>query len=133
MASIEVTCPLLCIYALDFTNKVNSAVLTGSCCKVPRLSYAGIYLPFICIVPHLTTLHSMKAGHNFTWEPIATFFKYLKSFLEAFVSWEPNCDPGRFEMVLDAMKLQDLVIAACSLWIKVIITHLISSLRYFVH
>jgi hypothetical protein len=23
---------------------------------------------------------------------------------------EPNCDPGRFEMMLDAMKLQDLVI-----------------------
>jgi hypothetical protein len=32
------------------------------------------------------------------------------------VFWEPNCDPGRFEMMLDAMKLQDLVIAACSLW-----------------
>jgi hypothetical protein len=25
-------------------------------------------------------------------------------------------DPGTFEMMLDAMKLQDLVIAACSLW-----------------
>jgi hypothetical protein len=31
------------------------------------------------------------------------------------VFWEPNCDPGRFEMMLDAMKLQDLVTAACSL------------------
>ena len=29
---------------------------------------------------------------------------------------EPNCDQGRFEVMLDAMKLQDLVIAACSLW-----------------
>jgi hypothetical protein len=37
-------------------------------------------------------------------------------FFEAFAFWEPNCDPGRFEMMLDAMKLQDLVIAACSLW-----------------
>jgi hypothetical protein len=34
----------------------------------------------------------------------------------ALVFWEPNCDPGRFEVMLDAMKLQDLVIAACSLW-----------------
>jgi hypothetical protein len=33
-----------------------------------------------------------------------------------FFSWEPNCGPGRFEMMLDAMKLQDLVIAACNLW-----------------
>jgi hypothetical protein len=32
------------------------------------------------------------------------------------VFWESNCDPGRFEMMLDAIKLQDLVIAACSLW-----------------
>ena len=36
----------------------------------------------------------------------------------ALVFWEPNCDPGRFEMMLDAMKLQDLVTAACSLWKK---------------
>jgi hypothetical protein len=34
----------------------------------------------------------------------------------AFVFWEPSYDPGRFEMMLDVMKLQDLVIAACSLW-----------------
>jgi hypothetical protein len=25
-------------------------------------------------------------------------------FFEAFVFWEPNCDPDRFEMMLDAMK-----------------------------
>jgi hypothetical protein len=31
----------------------------------------------------------------------------------ASVFWEPNCDPGRFEMMLDAKKLQDLVITAC--------------------
>jgi hypothetical protein len=34
----------------------------------------------------------------------------------SFVFWEPNCDPGRLEMMLDAMKLHDLVTAACSLW-----------------
>ena len=33
-------------------------------------------------------------------------------FLAALVFWEPNCDPGRFEVMLDAMKLQDLVTAA---------------------
>jgi hypothetical protein len=37
-------------------------------------------------------------------------------FLAALVFWEPNCDPGRFEVMLDVMKLQGLVIAACSLW-----------------
>jgi hypothetical protein len=25
-----------------------------------------------------------------------------------------NCDPGRFEVMLDVLKLQDLVITACS-------------------
>ena len=33
-----------------------------------------------------------------------------------FLQLWPNCDPGRFEVMLDAMKLQDLVTAACSLW-----------------
>jgi hypothetical protein len=32
------------------------------------------------------------------------------------VFWEPNCDPGRFEVMLDAMKLKDPVIAARILW-----------------
>jgi hypothetical protein len=30
----------------------------------------------------------------------------------ALVFWEPNCDPGGFEVILNAMKLQDLGIAA---------------------
>ena len=34
-------------------------------------------------------------------------------FLAALVFGEPNCDPGTFEVMLDAMKLQDLVIAVC--------------------
>jgi hypothetical protein len=29
--------------------------------------------------------------------------------------WKPNCDPGKFEVMLDVMKLQDPVIAASSL------------------
>jgi hypothetical protein len=37
-------------------------------------------------------------------------------FLTALVFWESNCDPSRFEVMLDVMKLQGLVIAACSLW-----------------
>jgi hypothetical protein len=36
--------------------------------------------------------------------------------VEAFVFWEPNCDPGRFGVMPDAMKLHNLVIAAYSLW-----------------
>ena len=39
------------------------------------------------------------------------------------VFWEPNCDPGRFEVMLDAMKLQDLVTAACSLRKTPSLTH----------
>jgi hypothetical protein len=27
-------------------------------------------------------------------------------FLAALVFWKPNCDPGRFEVMLDVMKLQ---------------------------
>jgi hypothetical protein len=30
--------------------------------------------------------------------------------MAAFVFWEPNCDP---EVMLDVMKLQDLVMVAC--------------------
>jgi hypothetical protein len=37
-------------------------------------------------------------------------------FLAASVFWEPNYDPGRFEVMFDVMKLQGLVIAACSPW-----------------
>ena len=37
-------------------------------------------------------------------------------FWQLWYSGSPNCDPGRFAVMLDAMKLQDLVIAACSLW-----------------
>ena len=39
---------------------------------------------FICIVPH------------------RTYERWI--FLAALVFWEPNCDPGRFEVMLDAMK-----------------------------
>jgi hypothetical protein len=33
----------------------------------------------------------------------------------SFCCWEPKCGPGKFEVMLDDMKLQDLVIAACTL------------------
>jgi hypothetical protein len=33
-------------------------------------------------------------------------------------SFSPNCDPGRFDVMLNVMKLQSLVIAAYSLWKK---------------
>jgi hypothetical protein len=39
--------------------------------------------------------------------------------MAALVFWEPNC---RFEVMLDVMKLQGLVIAACSLWKNTLIS-----------
>jgi hypothetical protein len=40
----------------------------------------------------------------------------IEGAVAALVFWEPNCDLGRFEVMFYVMKLQSLIIAACSLW-----------------
>jgi hypothetical protein len=75
----------------------------------PQISDYSNLAP-LCL-SYLTVVYIFRHDFLIKW----TLLQVQLIFLAASVFWEPNCAPGRFEMMLDAMKLQVLVIAACSL------------------